>query len=136
MNYIFALSYLIYSHVYTLFFLQAAFLTLGGFMVWKFCEYERLNVYFAWFFFLIYWLHPEWLNGDKYDFRPDAALIPCFFAMIIMMKANKYKCFILFILIILGLKGSFSLILIGLSLGIMLQKKWKYGLTLFTISAI
>ncbi|ABI45706.1 DUF2079 domain-containing protein [Synechococcus sp. CC9311] len=84
---------------------------------------ERLS----WLPCLLWWLQPQVFNTNLFDFHPEVWAMPAMASCIWCSRAQKPLPWVLCLLWLLGCRDGLALVVIGLGLAELAQRRWRWG---------
>lgn len=84
---------------------------------------------YSWLPCLLWWLQPQVFNTNLFDFHPEVWAMPAIAGAIWCSRAQRPLPWLLCLVWLLGCRDGLSLMVIGLGLSEMIQRRWRWGLS-------
>ncbi len=108
---------------------QALALSLTAIPVWILGTQAGLSRRLCWFSCLLWWLQPLVFNVNLFDFHPETWVMPALALAIWCQRQQRFGGWLLLLVLMLGCRDGLVLITLGLSLSLLIQRRWRWAIT-------
>lgn len=122
------LLYRIHASVQWLLMLQSLCLACTAIPLWRLAAREGLSVRLRWFVSAAWWLQAAVFHTNLYDFHPETLAMPLLAQLFVLELDNRWRAWLLMLLLLLGFRDGLALIVIGIGLGEALRRRWRWSL--------
>ncbi|WP_186523980.1 DUF2079 domain-containing protein [Synechococcus sp. SYN20] len=105
---------------------QAFALSLTAIPIWMLASQAGLSRRLCWFSCLLWWLQPLVFNVNLFDFHPEVWVMPALAMAIWCQRQQRFRGWILLLILMLGCRDGLVLVTLGLSLSLLIQKRWNW----------
>jgi uncharacterized membrane protein len=125
--YAIGVAYYIWPTVQWLLASQALSLAMTALPLAALWRQARLPERLSWLPCLLWWLQPQVFNTNLFDFHPEVWAMPALAGAIWCSRAQKPLPWLLCLLWLLGCRDGLALVVIGLGLSELVQRRWGWG---------
>ena len=126
--YLSGLLYWFHPSIHWLLASQAFALSLTAIPIWMVANQAGLPRRLCWFSCLLWWLQPLVFNVNLFDFHPEVWVMPALAMAIWCQRQQRFGGWLLLLILMLGCRDGLILVTLGLSLSLLIQKRWKWAL--------
>lgn len=126
--YLSGLLYWFHPSIHWLLASQAFALSLTAIPIWMLGTQAGLPRRLCWFSCLLWWLQPLVFNVNLFDFHPEVWVMPGLAMAIWCQRQQRFGGWLLLLILMLGCRDGLILVTLGLSLSLLIQKRWKWAL--------
>lgn len=125
--YLIGLPYRLWPSVQWLLASQALALSLTALPLAALWKQRHLPLRLSWLACLLWWLQPQVFNTNLFDFHPEVWAMPALAGAIWCSRAGRPLAWLLCLLWLLGCRDGLTLVVIGLGLSELMQRRWRWG---------
>ena len=107
---------------------QALALSLTAIPLWLLAAQAGLSRRLCWFSCLLWWLQPLVFNVNLFDFHPEVWVMPALAMAIWCQRQKRFGGWLLLLVLMLGSRDGLVLITLGLSLSLLIQRRWSWAI--------
>ena len=107
---------------------QALALSLTAIPLWLLAAQAGLSRRLCWFSCLLWWLQPLVFNVNLFDFHPEVWVMPALAMAIWCQRQKRFGGWVLLLVLMLGSRDGLVLITLGLSLSLLIQRRWSWAI--------
>jgi uncharacterized membrane protein len=107
---------------------QALALSLTAIPLWLLAAQAGLSRRLCWFSCLLWWLQPLVFNVNLFDFHPEVWVMPALAMAIWCQRQKRFGGWLLLLVLMLGSRDGLLLITLGLSLSLLIQRRWSWAI--------
>ena len=126
--YLSGLLYWFHPSIHWLFASQALGLSLTAIPIWMLAAQAGLSKRLCWFSCLLWWLQPLVFNVNLFDFHPEVWVMPGLAMAIWCQRQQRFRGWLLLLVLMLGCRDGLVLITLGLSLSLLIQRRWTWAI--------
>ena len=128
MFYLSGLLYWFHPSIQWLLASQAFALSLTAIPIWMLATQAGLSRRLCWFSCLLWWLQPLVFNVNLFDFHPEVWVMPGLAMAIWCQRQQRFGGWLLLLVLMLGCRDGLVLITLGLSLSLLIQRRWSWAI--------
>ena len=106
---------------------QALALSITAVPVWMLAAQAGLSKRLCWFSCLLWWLQPLVFNVNLFDFHPETWVIPGLALAIWCQRQERFGGWLVLLILMLGCRDGLVLVTTGLSLSLLIQRRWRWA---------
>jgi uncharacterized membrane protein len=122
------LLYRIHPSVQWLLMLQSLCLAATAIPLWRLAALRGLPERLCWFVAAAWWLQATVFHTTLYDFHPETLAMPLLAHSFVLESQNRWRVWLLGWVLLLGFRDGLALIAIGIGLGELLRRRWRWAL--------
>lgn len=122
------LPYRLHASVHWLLVLQALCLAITALPLWRLAAMRGLSVRLRWFVAAAWWLQATVFHANLYDFHPETLAMPLLAQLFVLEAGNRWRAWLLLLPLVLGFRDGLTLIVIGIGIGELLQRRWRWAM--------
>ncbi len=126
--------YKLYPSIQWLLASQALALSLTAIPIWMLAAQAGLSIRLCWFSCLLWWLQPLVFNVNLFDFHPEVWVMPGLALAIWAQRQRRLGLWLFLLILMLGCRDGLVLITLGLSLSLLIQRRWSWAIAGTAIS--
>ena len=107
---------------------QALALSVTAVPVWMLAAQAGLSRRLCWFSCLLWWLQPLVFNVNLFDFHPETWVIPGLALAIWCQRQERFGGWLVLLILMLGCRDGLVLVTCGLSLSLLIQRRWRWAI--------
>ena len=107
---------------------QALALSITAVPVWMLAAQAGLSRRLCWFSCLLWWLQPLVFNVNLFDFHPETWVIPGLALAIWCQRQERFGGWLVLLILMLGCRDGLVLVTCGLSLSLLIQRRWRWAI--------
>ena len=107
---------------------QALALSITAVPVWMLAAQAGLSRRLCWFSCLLWWLQPLVFNVNLFDFHPETWVIPGLALAIWCQRQERFGGWLVLLILMLGCRDGLVLVTFGLSLSLLIQRRWRWAI--------
>lgn len=108
---------------------QALALSLTALPLAALWRQSRLPARLSWIACLLWWLQPQVFNTNLFDFHPEVWAMPALAGAFWFSRANRPLPWLACLIWLIGCRDGLTLVLIGLGVSELVQRRWAWGTT-------
>ena len=106
---------------------QALALSITAVPIWMLAAQAGLSKRLCWFSCLLWWLQPLVFNVNLFDFHPETWVIPGLALAIWCQRQDRFGGWLVLLILMLGCRDGLVLVTTGLSLSLLIQRRWRWA---------
>ena len=107
---------------------QALALSLTAIPIWMLAAQAGLSRKLCWLSCLLWWLQPLVFNVNLFDFHPEVWVMPGLALAIWSQRQQRIGLWLFCLTLMLGCRDGLVLITLGLSLSLLMQRRWSWAI--------